>query len=227
MTVPPVDAPGGEPATPAGEEGARPIASRAVVRISRRHLWLAGLTGAVLLGAVAWLVVAELPDLLQRPSAGAEPPAATTSAAADGRRILATLYYVAPDGLGLVGTRGTALYGATPAEQARHIVEAQVQAAPAGQRSAIPAGTTVRTVFLAADGRAYVDLGGAIRSGHTGGTFDEALAVYAIVNALTVNLPTVTAVQILIDGQQVDTLAGHLDLRYPLSKTLEWVRKGP
>ncbi|MCC7009611.1 MAG: GerMN domain-containing protein [Acidobacteria bacterium] len=201
--------------------------ARAVVRISRTHLWAAGLAGATVLALGVWLVTAKLPALLHRSAASGAPAAEAPVSSHDGRRILATLYYVADDGYGLVATRGTALYGATPEEQARQIVVAQVQAPPSGQRSAIPDGTTVRTVFLTQDGRAYVDLGGAIRTGHTGGSFDEALAAYAIVNALTVNLPSVTAVQILIDGQQVDTLAGHLDLRYPLSKALEWVRKGP
>jgi hypothetical protein len=50
--------------------------------------------------------------------------------------------------------------------------------------------------------------------------------VYALVNALTVNLPEVEAVQILVDGKEVDTLAGHLDLREPLHKDLDWVEKG-
>ena len=40
---------------------------------------------------------------------------------------------------------------------------------------------------------------------------------------LTVNLPAVTRVQILVDGKEVDTLAGHVDLRHPLAKSLEWV----
>ena len=73
---------------------------------------------------------------------------------------------------------------------------------------------------------AYVDLGGAFTSGQSGGSLDETLAVYSLVNALTVNLPGISAVQILVEGQQVDTLAGHLDLRYPLGKALDWVRKG-
>jgi hypothetical protein len=30
-------------------------------------------------------------------------------------------------------------------------------------------------------------------------------------------------VQILVDGREVDTLAGHVDLRNPLSKNLTWV----
>ena len=37
------------------------------------------------------------------------------------------------------------------------------------------------------------------------------------------NLPAITRVQILIDGKEVDTLAGHVDLRHPLHKNLTWV----
>ena len=37
------------------------------------------------------------------------------------------------------------------------------------------------------------------------------------------NLPAVTAVQMLVDGKEVDTLAGHVDLRRPLAKNLAWV----
>ena len=58
---------------------------------------------------------------------------------------------------------------------------------------------------------------------HPGGTLNELLTVYTIVNALTVNLPAVTAVQVLVDGKEVDTLSGHIDLRQPLSKNLNWV----
>jgi hypothetical protein len=30
-------------------------------------------------------------------------------------------------------------------------------------------------------------------------------------------------VQVLVDGREVDTLAGHVDLRRPLAKKLSWV----
>ena len=45
-----------------------------------------------------------------------------------------------------------------------------------------------------------------------------------LVDALTVNLPAISAVQVLIDGREVETLAGHVDLRRPLSKNLRWVQ---
>jgi len=102
---------------------------------------------------------------------------------------------------------------------------AQVKAPPPGFVSAIPEGTAVRGVFMGGHGELYVDLTPEVLK-HPGGSLDEALAVYAIVQAVTTSLPDVTAVQILIDGKEVDSLAGHIDLREPIGKSDAWVRKG-
>jgi len=101
-------------------------------------------------------------------------------------------------------------------------VEAQLTAA-VPQVSAIPAGVTLRDVFITERGDAFVDLSGDITAKHPGGSLDEIFTVYTLVNALTVNLPAIQRVQILVDGKEVDTLAGHVDLRHPLAKSLEWV----
>ena len=69
----------------------------------------------------------------------------------------------------------------------------------------------------------YVDLSPEFRQNHPGGTTNEILTVYAIVSALTANLPAITGVQILIEGKEVDTLAGHLDLRRPIEQDLKWI----
>ena len=114
-------------------------------------------------------------------------------------------------------------YGASPAEQARALVEAQLQPAPAPLAQSIAEGTRVRQIFVAEDGTAFVDLSKEAVTNHRGGSLDELFAVYAIVNAVTVNLPAIKSVQILIDGQEVDTLAGHVDLRHPLARNLRWV----
>ena len=192
--------------------------------VSRRTFWSLVAVGAALLIVGAWVVAANLPRFLttrQTPSTDS----ATGGRAADARKIQATLFYVSEDGTALVPVRGDVLYGATPTEQARRIAEAQVQSPVDPLKSAIPAGTTVRAVFLTEAHEAFVDLGGAIVSGHQGGSLDEALTVYAIVNALTTNLPDIVSVQILVEGKQVDTLVGHLDLRYPLAKATDWIRK--
>ena len=181
--------------------------------------------GAVLVGLGLWLVLATLPGFLSRGTQDttSTQPAADTTAS---RRIQATLYYLSEDGAALVPVVREVAFGATPAEQARQIVEAQVRPPSDGQLSAIPGGTTVRAVFLGAHGDAYVDLSHEVTQGHGGGTLDEALTVFSIVNAITSNLPDVKAVQILIEGKEVDSLAGHLDLRQPIGRAVDWIRKG-
>lgn len=222
-SAPPPAPPGDGPLPPPGPPPGPP---------SKRLLWIWIGIGVAVLALGVWLVIAKLPRFLASPpplggaAAPATTPAGAPGATTEARRIRATLFVVADDGSELVPVSREVLYGATPAEQARRIVEAQVEKPADGKISPIPAGTTVRAVFLARGGEAYVDLGGTIVSGHPGGSLNEALTVYAIVNAVTINLPDVTAVQILIEGKEVDTLAGHLDLRAPLAKGLEWIRKG-
>ena len=138
-------------------------------------------------------------------------------------RIRASLFYVAEDGLHLTAVDADVPYGATPADQARALVEAQLQAAPAPLAQSIAEGTKVRQVFVAEDGTAFVDLSKEAVTNHRGGSLDELFAVYALVNAVTVNLPAIKGVQILVEGQEVDTLAGHVDLRHPLARNLRWV----
>ena len=201
---------------------------------SRRTLWIMVGTGVALLGLGVWLVVAKLPRLLN--STGDTPPAAaaTTSKPAPGapgapgeaRKIHATLFYVAATGDELVPVSHEVPYGSTPGEQAREIVQAQLQAPPEGLLTAIPPGTVLRTIYLTPSGQAYVDFSPEIATNHHGGSLDEILAVYAIVDALTVNLADITSVQILVGGKEVETLAGHVDLRIPLTRSLKWVRKG-
>ena len=191
---------------------------------SNRPLWL--VVGVALAGVVlgVWLVAAILPRWL-RSGSGPPPGAVSTSGGVDARKIHATLFYVSDDGSELVPVSRDVPFGATPAEQARRVVEAQVQPAPPGTTSPIPAGTQVRGLYLTNRGEAFVDLSHDVATGHPGGSLEETLTVFAIVDALTVNLPDVTAVQILIDGKEADTLAGHVDLRHPLGRSLKWVKR--
>ena len=109
--------------------------------------------------------------------------------------------------------------GDTPAAQARALVEAQLNTdAPDPLVRAVPKDVAVRGVFLPGRDDAYVDLDSAFVKGLPGGSHNELLAAYAIVSVLTTNLSQVARVQILIDGREVETLAGHVDLREPLRK---------
>jgi spore germination protein GerM len=147
-----------------------------------------------------------------------------TAPAPPGRKIKAHLFYVAESGTKLTSIERDVAFAENAAEQAREIVAAQVGAVSEPLVSAVPAGTALRALFVTDGGQAFVDLSREVVSAHPGGTVNELLTVYTIVNAVTANLPAVTSVQLLVDGKEVETLAGHVDLRRPLTKNLAWVQ---
>lgn len=178
---------------------------------------VAGVVTAVLAG---WFLVVRLPNWFgPRP---VEAPAASPAPDVPVRKIRARLFYVSEDGLRLRAVERDVPYGATTVEQAEALVREQLQPAPAPLLNAMPPGTALRAVFLTPNGDAYVDLSQEATGAHTGGSLDELFSVYTIVNLLTSNLPAVTRVQILVDGKEVDSLAGHIDLRHPLPRSDRW-----
>ena len=79
----------------------------------------------------------------------------------------------------------------------------------------LPSNVTVLSVQLK-DGLATVDLSREARQLNVGAR-GEALAVSAIANTLT-EVDGVTSVQILIEGEIVETLAGHVDISKPVRR---------
>lgn len=163
---------------------------------------------------------AQTPGAQTSATAGTQPNAAI----ADARKIRATLFYVADDGSRLVGADREVPYAEGTAAQAQRLVEELLKPVEQPLAQAIPEGTTLQALFLTEKGEAFVDLSPEISSKHSGGALSELFTVYAIVDTLTVNLPAITQVQILVGGKEVDTLAGHIDLRRPLAKNLEWTQ---
>jgi hypothetical protein len=172
--------------------------------------------------ALGWMLAAIAPRLPVRSVPAAASPAASVTPSGPERKIKATLYYISEDGLSLPGVQREIPFADSIDEQARRIVEAQLDDAPPPYASPVPGGTTLRALFIGQRGEAFVDLAGDVRTKHPGGALYELFTIYSIVNALTVNLPAITRVQILIDGKEADTLAGHVDLRHPLQKNLKW-----
>ena len=178
-------------------------------------------TGAVVLvGLLAWGLTAGL-DRVMRPAAppvdnAAAPPEPTATPV---RHITATLFVGAADGRHLTAVQREVPFGEGTVEQGRQLVIAQLDAAAdAPLIRAVPAGATLRAFYITERGEAFVDLGPEIVAAHSGGTTAEQLTVYAIVNAVVTNLPSVASVQLLVDGREVDSLAGHVDLRRPLTR---------
>ena len=188
----------------------------------RRVAQTAGLT--VVAAGLGWLLFVGLPRWYGPRAPGAVAAAPSQPPAPPGRKIKAHLFYVADDGTQLTSVERDVTYGEGTIEQAKAIINAQIAPATEPLVSPVPAGTTLRALFVTPKGEAYVDLSRELAEAHPGGSLNELLTVYALVDALTVNLPAISTVQVLIDGKEVETLAGHVDLRRPLAKNLRWVQ---
>lgn len=177
--------------------------------------------GVALLGLLAWGVTSLLERLTERDTAtvvtATPPPPSETP------HIAATLFYATAEGDALLPVQREVPLAEGLVAQGRQILTAQFTAPPAPYISAIPPGTMLRAFYVTEKGDAFVDVSG-ISTAHPGGSLTELLTVHAIVNAVTANLPAVQRVQILVDGKEVDTIAGHVDIRQPLSRDTSLVR---
>jgi spore germination protein GerM len=95
----------------------------------------------------------------------------------------------------------------------------------AGPQSAalrtVPAEVKIREVFMDDQGTAYIDFSESLSQNHPGGPWAEMLTLRSIMQTLVTNVPEIKRVQILIGGREVETLAGHLDIRRPLDTS--WI----
>ena len=86
----------------------------------------------------------------------------------------------------------------------------------------IPEGTQVNEVYIA-DDIAYLDLSEEIFENHPGGSSGELMTVYSIVNTLT-EIPPIKGVQILVEGNEMKSLVGHIDISMPLLRDEDWIK---
>lgn len=76
----------------------------------------------------------------------------------------------------------------------------------------LPSDAALLAFYLLPDGTAIADFSEALGTSIPSGIQSEQLAVDSITRTLEANVPQIQRLKILIHGQEVDTLAGHLDL---------------
>lgn len=97
------------------------------------------------------------------------------------------------------------------------VVTALIQETPPNFRNTIPRGTLLNETYIDTQQTAYLDFSSHLSDGHIGGTTAELLTIMAILKTVFDAFPDdIKQVQILIDGEEVKTLAGHLNLSQPL-----------
>jgi spore germination protein GerM len=106
---------------------------------------------------------------------------------------------------------------------ARHLMEGLIQGPFGSGYSVIPAGTQLRALFFH-QGSFVVDFSRELAANHPGGANEEFLTVFSIVNTLT-ELDRKARVRIMINGNEVETLKGHISLQQVFSRNEEMISR--
>jgi len=101
---------------------------------------------------------------------------------------------------------------ADTAVRARQLLHALIVSAPTEDQKTLPEDITVLGFYVLPDGTGIADFSDGLSSETPSGILSESLAVTSITKTLESNVTTLRRLKILIHGQEVDTLAGHVDL---------------
>ena len=99
----------------------------------------------------------------------------------------------------------------------KQIVTALIKETLPNYRNPIPRGTLLNEAYIDSQKTAYLDFSYHLTDGQIGGTTAEFLTVTSILKTVFNAFPDkIKHVQILIDGEEKETLAGHLNISQPL-----------
>ena len=104
----------------------------------------------------------------------------------------------------------------SPAFEARQILQELIKGSRSGLLSAIPPETKLIQVYVTRDGIAYVDFSREFADRHPSGSNAEIATIYAVVDSLAYNLKSIKKVCLLVDGEERETLAGHIAINHPI-----------
>jgi hypothetical protein len=132
---------------------------------------------------------------------------------------LVVLFFASPDGAGLVREGREIDSCEVPAECVEAVVGELINGPLGNLAPTLPTTTSIRSVRINGD-VALIDLGDEVAKTLPGGSYSEMTAVYSIVNTIALNFPRIKLVKLMLNGKDVETLRGHLDLSAPLAPDL-------
>jgi len=139
----------------------------------------------------------------------------------EAKKEMTAIYWLSEEDPGQLAPVQTSLpLGTEPAERARVALETLITGAPTAEQRPLPLDTTLLEFYLLEDGTAVADFSDALSLELPSGIATEQLAVDAITQTLHAAVPQVRKLKILIDGQEAETLAGHVDLSSAFDLTL-------
>lgn len=99
-----------------------------------------------------------------------------------------------------------------PVQRAKQVIGALINSPPKEELRTLPADALLLEFYLLPDGGAVADFSDSLARNTPSGILSEQAAVDSITRTLEANVPGILRLKIVINGQEAETLAGHLDL---------------
>jgi spore germination protein GerM len=135
------------------------------------------------------------------------------------------LYFSDSEGEYLIGEKRKILKKNEVKQEAKETILELVKGPKGKLIPTLPPRTKLIAIQINDAGMAKVNFNPALSKDHPGGSSAEMMTVYSIVNSLTLNFPQIKRVQILIDGKPIETIAGHLSLKQPISSKPDLIKR--
>lgn len=138
-------------------------------------------------------------------------------------RVKAKLFWaVDADDSGLTATTVELPLSNDPALRAKQVLNTLLAGPVDSELKTLPSDAALLAFYILPDGTAVADFSEAMATSIPSGVQSEQLAVDSITRTLAENVPQVKRLKILIHGQEVETLGGHLDLSnaFPVSANI-------
>jgi hypothetical protein len=185
----------------------------------RWRTWLlAGLALAVIVGAIYLPILRrrlQLAAKLQQQTAeqARRELTQTIPISAGEPRVKVRLFWASGNGDGtLVASEVELPLSSDPVLSSKQVLNTLLAGPVSADLRTLPPDAVLLAFYLLPNGTAIADFSEALATATPSGVQSEQLAVDSITRTLEANVPRVQRLKILIHGQEVETLAGHLDL---------------
>ncbi|MEJ2696391.1 MAG: GerMN domain-containing protein [Candidatus Sulfobium sp.] len=106
------------------------------------------------------------------------------------------------------------------------VIEEYFKGPGEGEVSCIPENVKLLGLYNGGDHVLYVDLSDELRRNFQGDALQEYLLLQGLYESLISNLEGISDIKVLVDGKEIETLGGHIYLKYTLKDAVSYDYKG-
>lgn len=134
------------------------------------------------------------------------------------------LYFSDPKGEFLIGEKREILKKDKLKEEAKDALIELIKGPRGKLVPTLPPKTKLLSIRVDDTGLTEVNFNSALSREHPGGSTAEMMTIYSIANTLVFNFPQIKRIQILIEGKPIETIAGHISLRQPITSKPDLIK---